>query len=209
MKSPIYWHPLIYNAAMRYAYGKHFLDRYSEVAGLVPDGVSVHEVCAGNFYLFLRGLRGRNVEYTGSDLNRGFVRAARVRGIEARCMNLLRDPIPSADILIMHGSLYQFMPRHLEVVDAMLAASRLSTIVAEPIVNFSTSGHPLLAFLARRLTDPGSGPKPERFTEKSLDDFMYGRYGERIERTAHIAGGREKLFVLNAAGPAAAGNTVG
>jgi hypothetical protein len=209
MKSPIYWHPLIYNAAMRYAYGKHFLGRYFAVANLVPDGVSVHEICAGNFYLFLRGLRGRNVDYTGSDLNRGFVRAARGRGIEARCINVLRDPIPCADIIVMHGSLYQFMPRHAEVVDAMIAASRLSTIVAEPIVNFSTSSNALLAFLARRLTDPGSGPKPERFTEKWLDDFMYGRYRERIEHTAHIAGGREKLFVLNAALPAAASNTVG
>jgi hypothetical protein len=72
-------------------------------------------------------------------------------------------------------------------------------ILAEPIRNITSSKVAPLAFFGRRFTDPGDGQSAHRFTEESLDLF-FSRYASRLSKTFSIPGGREKVFVLTAAG---------
>jgi hypothetical protein len=71
-------------------------------------------------------------------------------------------------------------------------------IVSEPVRNLSTSGVGLIAALARQRADPGSGAGDRRFDEPSLDALMR-RYDGVIEGAFVIPGGRDKVFVLDAA----------
>jgi hypothetical protein len=74
-------------------------------------------------------------------------------------------------------------------------------IISEPVRNLSSSGVGLIAALARRSADPGSGQGDRRFDEVSLDAFMR-RYAHLIEHELTIPGGRDKIFVLDAAAAA-------
>jgi hypothetical protein len=79
----------------------------------------------------------------------------------------------------------------------MIAAAERQVLIAEPIRNLTDSRVSLLAFLARKLTNPGTGDQPNRFNEARLDALM-----ERYRTPSHnvrsrlIAGGREKLYIL-------------
>jgi hypothetical protein len=54
---------------------------------------------------------------------------------------------------------------------------------------------PLVAWLSRKLTDPGSGSQPHRFGEAELGDLMRGR-GQMLRREFLSPGGREKIYVF-------------
>jgi len=82
------------------------------------------------------------------------------------------------------------------VVERMFAAARKQVIVAEPVRNLASSRLPAVRWLARHLTDPGSGAQPHRFTEQTLDDF-FAAYAGRLRDAFLIPGGREKVYVFD------------
>jgi SAM-dependent methyltransferase len=178
-------------------YGRHYGARYRAVAGLVPDGSSVLDVCCGPGVLFDRYLRARSVDYTGVDVNPRFVERVNRRGGRGLLLDLLEDrPLPGADTVVMQASLYQFLPDAAPVVRRMLLAARERVVIAEPIRNLANSRNPLLAAVARRQTDPGLGARPRRFTEATFDAFVAG-LGVRVAREFLVPGGREKVVVLD------------
>jgi hypothetical protein len=81
----------------------------------------------------------------------------------------------------------------------MLAAAEKYVILTEPVRNLADSKNPLLAGLARKLTDPGTGDQPNRFNEKRFEEFL-ARYRDqgRVVESYPIAAGREQLCVLRA-----------
>ena len=81
-------------------------------------------------------------------------------------------------------------------VDEVFAEAAIQVIIAEPIRNLANSQWPLMRWVARHLTDPGSGAQPHRFTEQTLDDF-FAAYAEQLDRAFLIPGGREKVYVFN------------
>ncbi len=188
-----------YELLMRALYGRHYAARMSAVAGEVPNGASVLELCCGPGTLYLRHLRERASGYIGLDVNERFVAGLRRRGVDARRVDLAADeqPLPSADVVIIQASLYHFLPHSERIVERMLAAARERVIVAEPIRNLASSGVPIVRLLGRRATDPGVGGHADRFTEDTLDELMR-RYRERIVKAFPIPGGREKVYVLAA-----------
>jgi hypothetical protein len=105
-------------------------------------------------------------------------------------------PLPAADYVVMQASLYHFLPDARPVVDRMIEASRRQVIIAEPVRNLATSNARLLATLGRVFTDPGSGHQHRRFTEATLDQF-FSAYSARVTGSKLIAGGREKIYVLD------------
>jgi SAM-dependent methyltransferase len=195
----VYRSALGYELLMRALYGRHYAARMGAVAGQVPAGASVLELCCGPGTLYRRYLRGRAGQYTGIDVNQGFIDALRRRGIDARQMDLsnTREPLPAADVAIMQASLYHFLPDAAAIIDRMLAAARERVIVSEPVRNLASSTFPGIALLGRRGADPGVGSHAERFTEATLDDLM-ARYRERTLSAFSIPGGREKVYVLSA-----------
>jgi len=196
MSSLIYAHPSIYQLLMRLIYGAGFGARYQALSDLIPDGADVFEACAGDAYLYEQHLKARGVKYRAGELNPGFVSHARARGIAMQHFDLCRDAVPEADIVLLHASLYQFMPDHQAVVSRLLAAARQTLIISEPVRNLSSSPNPLIRWLARRSADPGSGHKAQRFDEASLDAFFHEHYADRIVQHTLIPGGREKIYCL-------------
>lgn len=183
---------------MRGLYGRHYAARFRAIAELVPDGAAVVDVCCGPATLYTHYLRAKSVDYTGLDLNEGFVERLIAAGGHGRVWNLHSDtPLPTAEYVIMQASLYHFLPEPAHVLDRMLAAAGKQVIISEPIRNLATSNSRVLAAIARRFTDAGDGAQRHRFTEATLDD-LFRDYDARVAQRAVIAGGREKLYVLTA-----------
>jgi SAM-dependent methyltransferase len=194
--SLVYRSPRVYDLTMRALYGRHYPERYRAVAGLIPEGARVLEVCCGPGFLYERALRERNVNYTGLDVNPAFARRVERLGGRGLVRDLARDaPLPSSDYVIMQASLYQFLPDAAGVVRRMIEAASAFVVVAEPVRNLATSGVPVLSTLARRATDAGQGARPLRFTECSLDALLENAPA-RLVRAFLIPGGREKVYLL-------------
>jgi trans-aconitate methyltransferase len=194
MRSPVYWHPRLYEGAMRLLYGRHYRARYAEIARRVERGASVVDLCCGDCRLYTQELTGLAGSYQGLDFNAGIVRHARKLGIPAELWDFRRDPIPEADVIVLQGSLYQFMPDHVEVIERMLGAARHTVIIAEPVRNLVTGSSGVLSWMAKHMANPGSRPMPTRFTESSLRE-LFRRFP--VRECVPIAGGRELLGVLD------------
>src|SRR4051812_21650350 len=182
--SLVYGSALAYESAMLLLYGRHYFGRYRAVADLIPGGASVLDVCCGPAHLYHRYLKGKSVRYCGLDVNARFIDRLRRRGAEGHVCDVAAgaEALPPADYVVMQASLYHFLPDAAPVVDRMLNAAARQVIVAEPVRNLSDSRIPLLAWFARRQTDPGSGPQPHRFTEPSLA-ALFARYPSRVVRS--------------------------
>jgi SAM-dependent methyltransferase len=187
-----------YELLMRALYGRHYDDRMRIVAGQVPEGASVLELCCGPGTMYDRYLRDRASSYIGLDVNAGFVDRLRRQGVDARLADLAtsQEPLPGADVAIIQASLYHFLPDAERIVDRMLAAAQQRVIVSEPIRNLASSETPLIGLLGRRAADPGVGGHEQRFNETTLDGLME-RYGPRVSAAFLIPGGREKVYVLD------------
>ncbi|HKE25381.1 MAG TPA: methionine biosynthesis protein MetW [Bryobacteraceae bacterium] len=186
-----------YELAMMALYGRHYADRYRAIADLIPPGADVLELCCGPGVLYERYLRQKGIRYRGLDMNEKFVKRLAARGIPAECRDLRNErAFPPADYVVMQASLYHFWPDAGPMLDRMLAAARRTVILAEPIRNLACSGLPLVAYLSRKLTDPGSGPQAARLTEKNLDELV-GRHGQMLRQAFLAPGGREKIYMFD------------
>lgn len=198
-----------YKLVMRALYGRHYAARMRTVAERVPVGSAVLELCCGPGTLYRRYLHGRVGSYIGIDVNDGFVKRLRRRGVDARVQNLASDtPLPEADVVILQASLYHFLPEPRPLIDRMLSAARDFVIISEPVRNLSSSTAPLVGRLGRHAADPGVGGHEQRFTEETLDRLMQA-YRERIRESLLIPGGREKVYVLRARGRPRSGTAAG
>lgn len=195
--SLIYRSAFIYELVMRLLYGRHYDARYQAIGKLIPNEMTVLDVCCGPAFLYQYTLRHRSVSYTGLDLNAAFIERLIKHGGKGAVWDLRADkPLPRADYVIMQASLYHFLPDAKPVVERMLEAAICQVIIAEPIRNLATSRSRWLAWLGRMFTNPGSGKQSHRFTEASLDRF-FADYASLVAHSFLIAGGREKVYVLN------------
>jgi len=182
-------------------YGRHYASRYRAIAELIPSGSSVLDLCCGPALLYHRYLRAKAVKYTGLDINAKFIERLVRKGGSGRVLDLRTDePFPSADYAIMQASLYHFLPDPSNIVDRMLRAARRQVIIAEPIRNLADSNSRLVAAIGRWFTNPGTGEPHLRFNEASLAKF-FSTYRSNVVQSFPIAGGREKVYVLNAKAP--------
>jgi SAM-dependent methyltransferase len=194
--SLIYKSAALYELAMIGLYGPHYPARYRAVADLIPPGSSVLDLCCGPAVLYRRYLRRKDVDYLGLDMSETFVNWLNCRGVRAQVQDVGGDaPLPPADCVIMQASLYHFLPDPLPVIERMREAAREQVIIAEPVRNLTCTNRPLLASLARRLTNPGAGGWTYRFTEKTLDRLM-NALRPRPVRSLLVSGGREKVYVF-------------
>ena len=177
-------------------YGRHYRARYRVIADLIPPFASVLELCCGPAILYDKYLREKAVEYRGIDINDRFIRDLARRGIRGDLWDL-RDmqAFPGADYIIMQASLYHFLPNASVMIDRMLDAARKQVIIAEPIVNLASAKMPIIAYVARTLTNPGVGSHESRFVEKTLDELAE-RYGKLLRRSFLAPGGREKIYIF-------------
>lgn len=195
-KNILYKSAAVYNLAMRLLYGRHYASRGARIAEIIPAGSTVLDLCCGPAVLYHRYLREKSVDYTGLDINPGFVDALTSHGIRAYLWDLRSEaPLPRSDYVVMEAALYHFLPAASDVVDRMLAAANKEVIIAEPIRNLASSKVSVISAIAGRLSGPGVGTHPQRFTEETLDRF-FDSYSAIVKDSFTIAGGREKVYVL-------------
>jgi hypothetical protein len=194
-KSLIYSNQLIYHLLMRVLYGLNFKDRYRAIAEIVPNEASVVEVCCGDCYLYRKYLKFKNIDYLGLDINPIFIHFATQKHINAMLFDLNKGVLPKADIVILQAGLYQFIPKHKEIVDKLLSAALQTLIIAEPIKNLSESQNPIISFIAKRAANPGTGHAEMRFNEKTIMEF-FKSYGDHTEKIFKIEGGREIVGIF-------------
>jgi trans-aconitate methyltransferase len=174
----IYWHPAIYHFAMRALYGKGLDSRCKIIAGLLPNGVSVVDVCCGDCYI-MRFLNGKNIKYLGLDINPNFVKNVQNLGIEAKLFNLKEDKLPQADYVIMQASLYQFMPDHKIVLDKIFSAARKGVVIAESIKNMTLSNNRIISSIAFLGTKVNGVYFSNRFAKDELTK-LFKDYGVTV-----------------------------
>lgn len=181
-------------------YQRGYAERSKALAALIPEGASVVDVCCGPASLYFDHLRLKHVTYTGLDINVGFVQGVCSRGATAMVWDVAEPkPLPKADYVIMQASLYHFLPDPRPIVDRMLEAAKKNVLLTEPVRNLAGSGNPLVAWLAQKLTNPGTGDQARRFDAKRLDEFLDPyRASGRLVDTYPIAAGRERLCILHA-----------
>src|SRR5262249_34239956 len=153
------------------------------------------DVCCGTARLARDGLRGRRVEYLGLDFNGHFVMGIRKRGVHAKFFELLRDPIPSADYVVMCSSFYHAWGHEEAVLAKLVAAARKAVIISEPVENLSANGTALGRRLGRWLSNPGVGKHDRRFDSESFSAFAQ-RYG--AEQVIREPGRRNAIAVFRA-----------
>jgi hypothetical protein len=88
--------------------------------------------------------------------------AHRKADVPTRFFNVLSDPIPPADYVVMLSSLYHFRWRAGDVLERMNAAARVAVVISELIQNLSA--HPSWrGRIAGGLSNAGVGEYRERF----------------------------------------------
>jgi SAM-dependent methyltransferase len=196
--SVIYKSSWLYEAFLVLRYRGKYVERSRAIADLIPEGSSVVDLCCGPATLYFSHLRRKGISYTGLDINEGFVTRLSSRGVPASLVDVTVDSLlPQGDYLVMQGSLYHFLPDPYPVVERMLKAAKRNVIITEPVWNLADSKNPFSSWLARKLTDPGTGDQPNRFNESRFDEFV-NRYRARDMVVAYypIAAGRERLCML-------------
>ncbi len=197
MRSIVYWNAFSYNIIMRLLYPGGFKDRYAKLAALIPDDVSVVEICCGDCYLYRNYLSEKKIKYTGLDINPSFIAKAKKNGIDVYRFDLNQaKEIPKAEYLIMQASLYQFLPDAAGLMKKLLAAAQKKVIIAEPVKNLSTSQNSLTRFIAKRLSNPGTHHQMERFNEQSFVAFC-NAFSDGLTSISASANGKELIAVFD------------
>ncbi|MBI4577641.1 MAG: hypothetical protein HY722_15370 [Planctomycetes bacterium] len=191
--SPVYADPRVYDVAMRLLYGPDLALRYRALSRRIPDGVEVAEHCCGTAELYRRHLRRRHLAWRGYDTNATFLRWARARGLPVSRADVLEDPLPEADWVLIQASLYQFAPRCRDLLVRLAASARVALLVAEPIRNLGTHPSRLVRWLAHRGAALGRGPVGFRFDREMLHGLASSFGGDLLD---YREGRREDLFLL-------------
>jgi glycosyltransferase involved in cell wall biosynthesis len=168
--SPVYWTGSGYDLLMRVLYGQHYESVYRRLAEQVAPGSSVIDVCCGTAGAYRYGLAERGCSYVGLDFNGHMVMANRKRGIASRSFNLLTDPIPEADYVVMGSSFYHVRSQAAAVLARMQRAARKAVVLSEPVSNLSTLPGPA-GRLMSALSNPGVGEYSARYDLESLRAF--------------------------------------
>jgi glycosyltransferase involved in cell wall biosynthesis len=190
-RSPIYWTGHGYDLMMRALYGpREWSATYAAVAARIPDGASVVDVCCGTARLHRDFLRARGCTYLGLDFNADFVMHARRHGVDARWFNLLTDPVPAADYVVICSSLYHFGDQVDDVIGKLRRAASRGVVISEPVRNLSDA--PVVGRLFAALTDPGVGAFAARF-DRDRFAALVARHGGEL---SHDPGARNAIGVF-------------
>ena len=181
-----------YDWIMRLMYGADYRRKLDTVSAWVPEGSVVVDLCCGTSAI--ADLLGRkNCIYTGLDIHPAFVDSGRRKGLTVNYWDGDENLIPSADVILLLSSLYQFSERASALIARIYAQARHRVIISEPIHNVTQSRNWLLQRLALQATRVRDKTFDFRFDESSIERVFAGVPDAAITR---IACGRELVCVL-------------
>lgn len=195
MQSPIYWHPWLYHTAMKWSYGDKFLRRYEALAGHIPENSELLELCMGDAWFYRHYLAGKGISYRCADINPVFVKAALEMGLNAQLLNMITDPIPVADYILLQGSLYHFIPGEQQMIVRLFEACRKALIISESTDNLSNAANPVKAKLGEYLSKAKAGQSKQKFTRDTLRQ-AFGPFEAHIAVWEELPANRETIIVL-------------
>lgn len=175
-----YRHPVTYRLLMKVLYRGMYQRHYEALCKEIGD-LSLLELCCGDCQIvdYLKGNA-----YRGMDINRVFVDKAAKRGLNVAFEDVRFADIPEAECILIHNSLYQFYPRHEDLIKRALESATNKLIISEPVVNLSSSRNRVISFLAKRLTRV-AGPKGDsadkRFNRDEMNTLFQRFNAEKIE----------------------------
>jgi SAM-dependent methyltransferase len=175
-------------------YKKNFHERYSIIAGLIPERAEIIDVCCGDCYIYFNYLKNKNVKYLGLDINKTFITVAKKKGVRAEQFDLLNDELPLSDYIIMMGSMYHFIPHQDSVLQKILNSARKKAIISESVMNLSSSKNILIRKISKILTYAGTKHSNERFNKESLLEF-FNKYN--VMDIYEIKGGRDVIGIFD------------
>ena len=165
---------------VRLLFRRHYAERYETISSLIDSNSSVLDVCCGDSKLFSY-LKRKNVDYLGLDINPSFGKVAKRKGIKTRVFDLYKDEPPKTDVIVIHASLYQFIPDRSEIVQKLYNGAKKYLIVSEPVKSYTQSKWKVVSLLGRFLNNPGDGMKIQRFTLNTLKETMRPFQNEVVE----------------------------
>ncbi len=201
MRSIIYSNTKLYNLTMRLLYLGSYQERFNKIASEVGFGESVLELCFGDLYLFENYLKTKNIKYLGFDINPNFISHAEKKKANVILADIMIEPFPIVDTVIMQSSMYQFINDDEKLLKRMFEAARKKVIVAEPVRNLAQSKNKIISFLAKNFVNAGTGQNGLRYEKESFfllfDKFIKDNF-ELIDsfKYQEIKGGREIIAVI-------------
>ena len=164
---------------MHVLYSFKYHQRFDDVLKLVSEKEKkIFELCFGDIYI-AEQCRTRGIEWTGVDINDGFVKYASDSGYNAHCVDLMKlQEFPVADVCIMMGSLYHFYDEIESLLFKMLNSAPL-VIISEPVGNLS-SKKGMIGKISRKLTNAGKGPESFRFDGKKIIEIL-NNYSSKLK----------------------------
>jgi SAM-dependent methyltransferase len=191
MRTPIYWHRLIY----RNTYGRShpaFDQRFEKIVELIKPGSSVLDTCCGDARLYTHYLKTHGCDYQGIDLSLSMVphqaRSHTTMG------NVIEMELPEVDYVVMMEALYHFGTNAPVILKRMRASAREKVIVLEQVKNKITF---LPGWIARFLSNPGNGSGGFRFDRKRLEGII-----DQVDAAASkelVFNGYDLLIVMSGA----------
>lgn len=196
MRSPIYWHPFLYQAAIKLSFGSRLKARYFNLQKHIPANSNLLELCMGDAFLYLNYLKQKNINYTCVDVNTAFINSAKKKGINCLQMNVETEEIPKSDYILMQGSLYHFIPHQKQIIQKLLDACNKELIISENIKNLSNHNSALKSYLGKIISNAGYGQSKIKFT-KSLLEETFSDFKSRIKIWEELPDNNEIIIVLN------------
>lgn len=156
---------------MNILYRMKYQARFNDIIDLIKDSdTTILELCFGDT-LIAQTCKERGIEWIGYDINEYFVSNAKAKGFNATKQDISElEKLPQADLCIMCGSLYHFIPEIEMTLNKMLTSSS-RIIISEPIKNLS-SNNGMIGKISRILTNAGKGHENFRFDRSSIIETL-------------------------------------
>jgi len=188
----VYRNPLAYRLLMRLLYGRSYRRHYAALVREIGQ-MEVLELCCGDCQI-VDYLKGNN--YRGLDINPIFVANARDKGLDVKLLDIRDEEIPGSECILIHNSLYQFYPDHVELINKALVSASKKVLISEPVINLASSQNRMIAFLANNLTRVSSkkgASASKRFNRDEMETLFEHFNAEKVEFL-----GRNLMGVLSA-----------
>lgn len=195
MQSPIYWHPKLYEFAMKKLYGSFYESRYSNLAKVIPDNCQLLELCMGDLYFYEHYLKSKNINYSCADVNDIFVNAAKAKKINAGLIDIIKDEIPQSDYILIHAALSYSIPQHKELIKKLLNSTTKQLIISENTQNVSNSKSKFISVLGTFFSKAKAGQSKVKFTKETLKEAFSG-FEKNIVQWLEPSDSHETIIVL-------------
>ena len=181
MQSILYSNSFLYEIAMRIRFGKEFFLRMQRISDILPENITILELCCGPALLYKYFLKSRNINYIGFDDNRYFVKVGLKLGADIReCFIDENTILPKSDYVIIQSSLYQFpLDKVYNIIDNVLLNCN-NLIISESVKNWGNSNNIIIKKLGLYFTKSMNTVHYFRYTRQNLRELLCNKYNAKL-----------------------------